>query len=399
MLLKKKFVLFLTIIAFAVGVVPGATSRENATVDWKDVVEANSPKVRIRVLSNKSVVRIESANLKVDGHWTAPNSNISYHRIGQTALWIRDGSILAETGVEEPLRVSGSKMLINETHVPRNITLETRSDGKIDVFAELPLESYVEGVLAGEMPASWPMESLKAQAVAARSYLLALRRISKHRDFDVDSSQFDQVFRAVESLPRQARDQVKRAVEESQGLILRSDEEYPVQAYFHSDCGGVSERASAIWGKGARAGNSKKHVACPFNPGHSWTLSISKSKLAKMFGLKALAKIFVSKMTDSGRATELNAVSVTGFVREVTSGRLRKVLGYNDLRSTLFEIVESGNNIEFRGRGFGHGVGLCQWGSKVMAENSKNFIEILKFYYPKARIVPISRGIQVGQNK
>lgn len=394
MLFNRKFILLFSFICLGAGAIPSSMSTESSSLDWDDVVALDAPKVKVRVVSDRALVRIESDNLKVEGRWTRPNSDISFHRVGNRAIWISAGQKLAETDLDEALNISGSRMTISDVRVPKSLTLRGRSDGKIDVYAELALEKYVEGVLAGEMPTHWPIESLKAQAVAARSYLLALRRNPKHKNYDIDSSQYDQVFKAVESLPKSAREQIRRAVEESQGLILKSPEEYPVQAYFHSDCGGVTEKASTVWGKSGVQG--KKGPACPFNPGHPWTLSVSKNKLAKLFGLKALAKMLVAQTTEAGRAVQLNAVSSTGFVREVSAERLRRDLGYSDMRSTLFEISENGENIEFRGRGFGHGVGLCQWGSKLMAENGKNFIEILSLYYPRARLVPISRGVQIG---
>jgi len=382
------------IVCLGAGFAPHATSLETSAVDWEEMASVDTPKVKVRVLSGLPAVHLEGSNIKVDGRWTVLNEPISYHKEGRKALWISGGTVLAELPSSTTLKVEGSDLAVGDHVVPRSLKLSAREDGRIDVLADLPLEKYVEGVLAGEMPSNWPIESLKAQAVAARSFLLAIKKSPKHKTFDVDSSQFDQVYRAVYSLPKMSREQIHRAVSESQGLVLKSDAEYPMQAYFHSDCGGIGERASTVWGKSPK---NMPGPACPFNPGNTWTFKVKKKQLARMFGLRALESLSAVEFSGSGRVTKLEAKSTTGHIEKVKSSALRRQLGFNNLKSTLFQIVDAGDSIEFRGRGYGHGVGLCQWGAKYMAERGKNFVDILALYYPKARIVPVSRGFQITQ--
>ncbi len=378
------------------GFVPNFTSTETSKIDWDDVVAVDLPKVRVRLAGKKRSVTIEGENIKVQNEWAGLLGPITYHKLGARVLWIGGSQRLAELPLTQPLKISGSNLFLGDMRLPHSLELQARADGFIDVIAGMALEKYVEGVVAGEMPSSWPLEALKTQAVAARSYILSLRRAQKNKTFDVDSSQFDQVYRAIEALPKSSRDQIKRAVDESQGLVLRRDSEYPLATYFHSDCGGQTEKASTIWGntKSKQVGPS-----CPFKPGNPWTFKVSKAQFSKLFHLRSVVSLKPKELSGSGRVVNLEAVSITGYIQSIPSSQLRKILGYSNLKSTLFEVVELGDALEFRGHGFGHGVGLCQWGSKYMAEHGSNFMEILAHYYPRSRIVPISRGLQIGQRK
>src|SRR5262249_2623619 len=156
----------------------------------------DSPQVRVRVAADLKTVKLRGENIKINGRWWDGTHALSFVRKSKRNLWMSDHVPVAHMAATDSLAITGTDMQVEDAPVPRSLRLFPRPVGRIDVLADLPLERYVEGVLAGEMPASWPMESLKAQAIAARSFFLALKRNAKHKNFDVDSSQFDQVFRA-----------------------------------------------------------------------------------------------------------------------------------------------------------------------------------------------------------
>jgi stage II sporulation protein D len=243
---------------------------------------------------------------------------------------------------------------------------------------EIPLERYVAGVLEKEVHGGWPLEALKAQAVAARTY--ALYRKLKPRDtrFDVMADTTDQVFESDEGHSKL----IVRAVLETEGETLQSGGKI-FQAFFHSCCGGKSESANEVW-----AGAYPEPVTaihddpyCARCPPARWEHRIDRGEFAS---------VEVSERDASGRAKTVLVSPRSDKPRTLPAIAFRQLLGNTNLKSTLFDVVEGGDQIVFEGRGAGHGVGLCQWGAKGMAEQGNSYREILDFYYPGAEIVPLS---------
>lgn len=239
---------------------------------------------------------------------------------------------------------------------------------------EIPLERYVAGVLEKEVHGNWPMEALKAQAVATRTYALYRKVNPRDALFDVLSDTTDQVFESDEG----HSPAIVRAVLETEGETLQHGGKI-FQAFFHSCCAGRSERADEVW-PGAfpepllSLHNDPYCAACP--PAR-WEYRIDKGEFES---------ITISERDTSGRVRTVLVSSPSGKSRTMAGIELRRVLGNTFLKSTLFEISPQDDAIVFEGRGAGHGVGLCQWGAKGMAETGKNYREILDFYYPGAEV-------------
>ncbi|HEX5036564.1 MAG TPA: SpoIID/LytB domain-containing protein [bacterium] len=257
---------------------------------------------------------------------------------------------------------------------------------------EIPLERYIAGVLEKEVRADWPLEALKAQAVAARTY--ALYRKSKPRDsqFDVLSDTTDQVFESDEN----HAPSIVRAVLETEGQTLQSKGRV-FEAFFHSCCGGTSESADAVWPGNHPAPLVEVHEdpycsACP--PAH-WKYRVSLKDFEKRLEQSdrpstGWSGVVVSERDASGRVESATLTSTSRKSLPLSGIELRKILGNTNVKSTLFDITENGDDLVFEGRGSGHGVGMCQWGAKGMAEHGKSYREILEFYYPGADIVSLS---------
>ncbi len=248
-----------------------------------------------------------------------------------------------------------------------------------------PLERYLVGVLQKEVNANWPLEALKAQAVAARTY--ATYRLEHPRDgrFDVLSNTNDQAFESHSHPPRS----IIRAVQETEGEIL-TDEGKAFEAFFHSCCGGHTESADAVW-PGYHASPllvSQEDLSCHACPNEEWSFEMTREELKKILEnpdrkLKRSWALTVGDLTASGRVR--NLVMRSGQKRFVIDGsEFRKLVGYESLKSTLFTVTTNGESVVFEGHGFGHGVGLCQWGAKGMADHGSDYREILTFYYPGA---------------
>jgi stage II sporulation protein D len=324
--------------------------------------------------------------------------------MGSTTLWTledRDtGQVIASVRAEE-LEVEGFNLRLNLKPAPGRLRFVPTQVGSVDVIASLDLEEYVRGVLPSEMPATWPLETLKAQAIAARTYALFRKQIREREQgkYDVESTVMDQVFFAPDlNDESEARAQVDRALEETRGVVLLDHAARPFATYFHADCGGHTEEPSQVWGTSERLGTARDE-GCPSSPLAHWSLKLSSQEIAERLqprkGL-ALADIQIASRTPFGRVDSVKLRWNNGSSQILSSHLFRMAIGFDRLRSTRFTIVrESGREagleglagrLIFKGLGHGHGVGLCQWGARHLALKGKSYREILAHYYPRATL-------------
>jgi stage II sporulation protein D len=252
-------------------------------------------------------------------------------------------------------------------------------DGEVQ---ELLLEDYVAGVVAGELPASFPVEAMRAQAVAARSYALT-RKIEADatgKPWHIGSGVLAQVYRGRHSPAARA------AAEATAGEVLVHGV-VPVEAYFHSSCGGRTESGLAALGRDLPYLASEACGFCDGASGARWRREIGGAELGKAAGLAGAAEgVRVVSRTASGRAERVEVAR--GDRAVVLAGAdLRQRLGWSRLPSLAFEIAPEGGGFVFTGRGQGHGAGLCQHGAAGMARAGKTYREILAHYYPGTDVV------------
>ncbi|NOZ64018.1 MAG: SpoIID/LytB domain-containing protein [Caldiserica bacterium] len=250
--------------------------------------------------------------------------------------------------------------------------------GKVIPVNYLNVEDFLRGVIKGEISPSWPRETLKAQIVAARSY--AVYSLAGKRLFDVTAGTGDMVYGGI--YWEDAR--IDRAVKETEGEILLREGKV-VPGYFSACAGGHTEWASWVW---ESAPKYFVGVSCPFcqdSPYYRWKLRISKSTLSRYLGVEGIKNLKVLSFTPSGRVNEIK-VEGSRESKVYKGNTFRKMIGYSRLRSTLFTFKTGLFFITFSGKGWGHGVGLCQWGAKKMGEMGYSYKEILKFYYPFAKV-------------
>ncbi len=247
---------------------------------------------------------------------------------------------------------------------------------------DLRLEDYVAGVVSGEMPASFPPEALKAQAVAARSYALT-RKIEAQaagRAFDIGTGVLHQVWAEKPSAAARA------AADATAGEVLVAGRE-PVEAYFHAACGGRTESGLAALGRDLPYLASVECGKCGGAPGVAWKLRVTAAERARAAGLAGQATAArVSARTATGRAERLE-VTAGGRVASVAAVDLRQRLGFERLPSLAFEVREDAGAFVLEGRGRGHGAGLCQWGAAQLAREGATYREILARYYPGTDVV------------
>ena len=262
------------------------------------------------------------------------------------------------------------------------VTVET---GRIQVLNRIGLEDYVASTVGGEMSSSWPSEALRAQAVAARTYVM--HQVDRRRGsaWDVRATTMSQVYRGVAAETKETRS----AARATAGEVL-TYAGAPILAVFHSTAGGRTATAGEVWGEDLpylRVVEVEDEDAAPHT---YWRTVFEKQALRDIFesagvSVGQLRGLTIEGRTASGRVERLVVHGSDGEV--VISGReLRTLLGGMGLRSTLFEIRESSEGFAFVGSGYGHGVGMSQWGARAMARQGASYKRILGRFYPGTRL-------------
>ena len=261
--------------------------------------------------------------------------------------------------------------------------------GGLLVINELNVEEYLKGVLNEEISAKWHPESIKAQAVVARTYALYQKENRKDNPYHMEATTTDQVYGGV----RREDERTNKAAKDTQGIVLTYEGKL-AKVFYHSISGGITEDVTDVWG--GEGNNYLKSIKCDFDkdaPNYQWETEIDAVDLEMLLsrnGIKVdgILSIEPVSFTSSGRVSELQIRHKNG-IEKISGVNFRKIIGYETIRSTLFRIKEGEGSFIFYGKGSGHGVGLCQWAAKGMAEKGYSYIDILKYYYPGIEIKKI----------
>ena len=295
-------------------------------------------------------------------------------------------------GVQTPIQTDVVKpevpddLRTNEDGVPILKVYDVDSDA----IAEMDLETYVMGVLAGEMKNDWPQEALKAQAILARTFVLKFveTKDSQYAGADISTD----VSEAQAYSEVNINENVRKAVEETRGLVMSYEGELP-QAWFHAHAGGKTELPSvALEYKEADPAylavtESPDSADAPEEVKH-WTATFDGEAFQKACADAGVAtglprRVEIGETGASGRAQTL---LVNG--KAVSAPSLRLHLGANAMKSTLLDSVQVENGkVLMEGRGFGHGVGMSQWGAYGMAKEGAGAEEIVRHYFRNVDIV------------
>ncbi|MGE5353561.1 MAG: SpoIID/LytB domain-containing protein [Acidobacteriota bacterium] len=288
------------------------------------------------------------------------------------------------------------------------------SKGKLLLVNSIGLEDYLKGVLYSEMGVASSreedLEALKAFAVCARNYTV-MKLKEPGQDFDVYSDIRDQVYGGYHS----SKTLIDRAVDETRGLILKYNGE-PATVFYFSSCGGRTENADYVFRQKnipyLRGISEGDDAFCRIAPGYEWTESYSQQEILNYLNGAGYIKkngytitnIEIKSRFQSGRVNELaislvdkqgtplEVVIVGNKIRYAIRSKASKSL----LKSTMFDITpvyEDGSllKVTFQGRGNGHGVGLCQWGSIGQSRQGRKFEDILSFYFPGTELGEIQQ--------
>lgn len=277
-----------------------------------------------------------------------------------------------------------------------------RGDGtQVRVINILPLENYLRGVVPAEVPASWPDETLQAQAVASRTYAMYEREHHNSveglaPDVDVDDTVLSQAYLGLTA----AQETSDQAIEDTANEVIYYDHDV-ISAFFSADAGGYTEDAVDVFGPVAQPYCQAKPEAYASNLGTApWTLNFTQAHLMTDLVPAGLAKSTnpVTGMSGftffrSGRVNQLTLEYADGTKRVISGGALAGAL---NLRSTLYTVtVGAGPAFKITGRGFGHGVGMAQVGAQILAESMKwTHEQILNFYYTDVTLCRLGTDCQ-----
>lgn len=381
----------------------------------------SAPRVRVRINPQGQFLRITGDRLVV-GLAARPDRGVS---VPASEWWIdcRDQTL-------------GRSDANGLRRLPRGGILVSSSDGILNVngrrYAEelriypaaagclvvnrLPIERYLESVVNSEFNSKWAREAVEAQLIASRTYawyqMLDARRDPK-KLYDLESSEKDQVYAGLDRADAASRDLVRA----TRGLIL-SDKRgsSPIKAFYHSTCGGSTVVPEQVWG--AKVAGFRRGVPCSFcarSPVSEWSLRVTnfdmqtkieralksdpdaKSTLPSWFQLNPAAWLLTAVQPKLSLAAGVKEQEIELKFISKTEGRAQRTASVNAyrfrnwvspllLKSTQFQVQMDGGSAVFRGRGYGHGVGLCQWGAKAMGEQGYKRDQILSHYYPDARL-------------
>ncbi|CAN5794479.1 hypothetical protein BH11PLA1_BH11PLA1_23530 [soil metagenome] len=310
----------------------------------------------------------------------------------------------------------GAALMIDGRAYPGALALQPRRDAggaAFDVIAQVGVEDYLKGVVAAEMYPSWPLGAFQAQAVAARSYALHERqraRVNGSR-FDVESTTNDQAYRGGEAPP-----QVARAVDSTRGVILTWNGTV-LRSYYSSTSGGRAAGAKDTWpvARGTEFNLAGPLQASPreetgsTSPYFRWTVSRSRGELSSRLrewgrvnaqpvkGIGTIVHVQTAErnvvgrpvrylVTDAGdRTFTLSAEQLRQACNQSAPG-VQAVVRENRVNSGDIEVQIIGDAVSIRGRGYGHGVGMCQWSAKELAERGMDWAAVLTRFYPGAKI-------------
>jgi len=290
---------------------------------------------------------------------------------------------------------TGCKEDTQTIELPENISLTEENtepvlnfyDVNTKSIIKMELEEYLKGVLAGEIFNDWPLEALKAQAIVARTYTLYYLQnlTSKYEGADISND----ITEAQAYDATKINENITKAVNETKGVVLLNNGNL-IETWFHSNSGGKTTTAK----DGLNYKGSEDYTQITSSPetqenseNFEWSQTFTKSEVLSALremgvSISTISNFKIGAKDESGRAVTLK-IGETEF----SASTFRLKIGSTKFKSTLLtNITVSTNSISFSGKGYGHGVGMSQWGAKVMAENGKTAEEILLHYFKNVEL-------------
>jgi stage II sporulation protein D len=271
------------------------------------------------------------------------------------------------------------------------IDIIKKDNKKLMVINHIPVEEYLYGVLHYEVSDRWPIAALKAQAISARTFAIYQARQNKLQPYDLRSDIYSQVYggSATEKWTTTKAVNLTRAK-----VLTYKGDIFPT--YFHATCAGGTENASSLWNIDILPLKGVKCVYCLISPHYKWTKEIPLIQLEDNlrkggYKLGKISSVGVLSRNKSGRVEKLEIKDNRGVTAVMMAKEFRQLIGPNEIKSTRFELSLKWGRLIIVGQGWGHGVGMCQWGAYGLSKKGRTAEEILKFYYPGSQITSLEK--------
>lgn len=363
------------------------------------------PTIRIRVEKVSSTSQLKAKKIKVNGILVEKSKVEFSVQLFEKNKWLlkipkKKKELVYES---ERLVIDAEKVTLNNRLAPAHIEFVQNASTALisdyDAVATLALEEYLLDVVASEVPSQWPLETLKAQAVAARSYALVIQAERKDKTYHIDSSTQHQVFQYKRHLQVKGKKNIIKAVEQTAGQILVDSQNTVFKTYFHAHCGGESEDPGAIWSEPNP--NFKPlydKESCETSPSGAWVAQVPESEFLAFIEKKENVPADQNQFVDlklnikpQSRRIETIEIVTTKATHKLRSQNFREAFGFTRIKSTIFSFENNQGVLNFKGQGYGHGAGLCQTGSRWMGASGSLYSEILARYYSEARLSQLSK--------
>jgi stage II sporulation protein D len=310
--------------------------------------------------------------------------------------------VRSETGADLTLTLSFEDQETAEKTYPGSIRVLRTDDGRLNVVNHVDIERYVACVVAGEVWPSFHDETFRVQAVVSRTFVLYQMTQNENTGFDVTSTQGSQVYRGVR-VDRTGQ-RAAEAAEYTRGIVCTWKDRGTDRlfcTYYASACGG-STQSAAIFGPAGDVPPLAGGVRCDdcrIAPQDAYRWGPLRIPLDEVYArltarspewesLGGLVGVEGLKAAPDGRWITLRLIGSGGGAYEISAERFRLALGGSLMRSAACQVRVSGSELVLEnGRGFGHGLGLCQWGAEGQAREGRRATEILRYYYPGSKLL------------
>lgn len=295
--------------------------------------------------------------------------------------------IEAEGKIKISLLGEDGYISLNKSNYLGKLVLIPGSNDRFSVLEEIGIERYLPGVIGSEIPERWHDDAIYAQVVAARSYAVYQKKTNSNSSFHIGKLGLAYQGSYVNNL------KIQEIVEKTRGVVMVYDWGV-LPGYFHSTCGGHTEDINLVFG--LKSIPPLSGVNCGFcgkSKFYQWEKRVKKNEVESKlqnykFDIKHIYDIVAEKKGVGGHSSTVT-VKHSGGTNSFNANAFRLMIGPNILLSTDFVLKEVGDQLVFCGKGWGHGVGLCQYGMEGMAESGFRWFDILRYYYPGIDLVKI----------
>jgi stage II sporulation protein D len=314
-----------------------------------------------------------------------PTESVSVEAIGNGRVrLVKGGTVCGEfskvylqaTGSNHAIRVKNIHPDVKERKYEDDFVI-TATGGALTIINQVSIEDYLCGVVESEGGGGRHEEYYKVQAIMSRTY--AMKYLTRHKK---DGFQLcDQVHCQAYHHMLTYTPEIRKAVRESDGMVMLDEKGKLVDGFFHANCGGQTSEPHYVWNERIPYLSSFRDTFCIHTRQATWTTKIAKADwykfLVEQFAFPAGDSLFLEKLYRFDQPERL------AFFHGPELGiPLRDIRTKFNLKSTFFSCYPQGDHVVLEGRGFGHGVGLCQEGAMRMAKHGYSYAQILRFYFP-----------------